>query len=185
MSTEPSQAARSCYSKKRYSTEKYAQSVARRVQWERGDILRAYICFECGGYHLTKRPTWEEQAVRGLPTPPVPPPEASAPVQVPEPPPAREPVPNQLPIAFRLYARGYARGTGWMKGVNLGSYPIEDFQGDVHLFIKSDLFHTLIEERLRDKGIKCDMAVIVVKFGKRFSAQTSWTSKEINGKAQP
>ena len=45
----------SCTSKKRYDTEYDAEKVAARVFAIRLTALRVYPCFECGGYHLTRR----------------------------------------------------------------------------------------------------------------------------------
>lgn len=44
-----------CTTKKRYDTEAIASKVAKRCWWRRKVRLRVYPCFECGGYHLTRR----------------------------------------------------------------------------------------------------------------------------------
>lgn len=45
----------SCYSKKRYSSEDMATTVAKKCRRERGAILRVYHCSECAGFHLTSK----------------------------------------------------------------------------------------------------------------------------------
>lgn len=44
-----------CFSKKRYSSEGLANTVAQKVLSERNIKLRAYYCTGCAGFHLTKR----------------------------------------------------------------------------------------------------------------------------------
>lgn len=44
---------RSCTSKKRYGDEKQANRIVAKVREQRGVELRAYPCFDCGGYHVT------------------------------------------------------------------------------------------------------------------------------------
>ena len=48
-----------CYKKKRYSTEDFAKSVARRCRKERNIELRIYACPQCCGWHLTHIPDKE------------------------------------------------------------------------------------------------------------------------------
>ena len=48
--------ARSCLSKRRYSTEERVNIAARRLGGLRRVTLRGYYCMHCGGWHLTKRP---------------------------------------------------------------------------------------------------------------------------------
>jgi len=43
-----------CYRKKRYWTEKFAKSIAREIEDQRGVALKVYGCLHCGGYHLAK-----------------------------------------------------------------------------------------------------------------------------------
>lgn len=45
----------SCYTKKAYTNERTARSVAARVRDQRGTELRAYACTLCGQWHLTRR----------------------------------------------------------------------------------------------------------------------------------
>ncbi len=45
---------RECYGKKRYD-EAQAEKLVRQILRDRGTQLRAYGCYICGGYHLTKR----------------------------------------------------------------------------------------------------------------------------------
>lgn len=50
----------SCYSKKRYSTEEYAQKLANKRAYERKVKLRVYGCHVCGGYHITSKDKRDE-----------------------------------------------------------------------------------------------------------------------------
>lgn len=53
---ETSKNERMCFSKKRYSTEAYANRVAREAKAVRGVDLRVYKCPHCLWWHLTKKP---------------------------------------------------------------------------------------------------------------------------------
>lgn len=44
-----------CYRKRRYCTEEDARGVIACVLHKRGTKLRFYPCYECGGFHVTKR----------------------------------------------------------------------------------------------------------------------------------
>ena len=46
---------KSCFSKKRYSSEEIAIGVLRKVKKKRGVDLRVYYCFGCCGYHFTSQ----------------------------------------------------------------------------------------------------------------------------------
>jgi hypothetical protein len=45
---------RQCSGKKGYPDEKIANKVIGRVKWDRGVILRKYVCPFCACWHLTK-----------------------------------------------------------------------------------------------------------------------------------
>ncbi len=45
---------RQCSGKKGYPDEKIANKVIGRAKWDRGVILRKYVCPFCGCWHLTK-----------------------------------------------------------------------------------------------------------------------------------
>jgi hypothetical protein len=47
-----------CKSKRRYTTEAFAQRVAMRATRQRGTPLRVYPCPLCKGWHITKRKTF-------------------------------------------------------------------------------------------------------------------------------
>lgn len=49
----------SCHGKKWYSDREFARRVARYVKSKRGTDLRVYPCRLCGGWHVTKRESWE------------------------------------------------------------------------------------------------------------------------------
>ena len=44
---------RRCSSKQWFKSEQIAQEVAKKVSNTRNQVLRAYKCFDCGGWHLT------------------------------------------------------------------------------------------------------------------------------------
>jgi hypothetical protein len=45
---------RQCSGKKGYTDERVAQKVINVAKYERGTILRKYVCHYCGWWHLTK-----------------------------------------------------------------------------------------------------------------------------------
>jgi hypothetical protein len=45
---------RECSGKKGYTDERIANKVIGRAKWDRGVVLRKYVCSHCGWWHLTK-----------------------------------------------------------------------------------------------------------------------------------
>lgn len=52
---ETQRAARECFSKKAYPSQKFAKQVARSVREKRGTALRVYECPSCSLFHLTSQ----------------------------------------------------------------------------------------------------------------------------------